>query len=86
LNHFATPSFWSSYRGLPADMQALADKCFALLKTNPRHPSLHLKKAGRFWSVRVGKRHRALAREHSDGLLWFWIGSHDVYQEFLKDS
>jgi len=30
-------------------------KNFELLKKNPYHPSLHLKKVGRYWSVRVGK-------------------------------
>ena len=38
-----------------------------------------LKKVGRFWSVRVGSRHRALAVEVDAGLLWFWIGSHADY-------
>jgi hypothetical protein len=32
------------YRALPADIRALADKNFALLKSDPRHPSLHLKR------------------------------------------
>jgi hypothetical protein len=54
----------------------LADKNYALLKQEPRHPALRLKKVGRFWSVRVGLRDRALATEVDDGLLWFWIGSH----------
>jgi hypothetical protein len=50
---------------------ALADKDYALLKENRRHPSLQLKKVGRFWSVRVGSGYRALAVEVEDGLLWF---------------
>lgn len=43
----------------------------ALLKCNPRHPSLHFKKVGRFWSVRVGLHHRAigvLRSERAGGL------------------
>jgi hypothetical protein len=58
---------------------ALADKNYTLLKENPRQPSLQLKKVGRFWSVRVGSRYRALAVEIDDGLLWFWIGSNADY-------
>ena len=46
MEHFATPTFWHLYRQLPADVRTLADKNFALLKQNPSHPSLHLKKAG----------------------------------------
>lgn len=49
------------------------------MKADGRHPSLQLKKVGRFWSVRVGLRYRALARDRSDGLVWFWIGPHDTY-------
>ncbi|MFO7628961.1 MAG: hypothetical protein R6W06_05480 [Prochlorococcaceae cyanobacterium] len=50
-------------------MKHQADRAYALLKADPRHPSLHLKKVGRFWSVRVGLRHRALAIEAGDDLL-----------------
>ena len=53
----------------------MADAAYERLKSNPRHPSLHLKKIGRFWSVRVGSHHRALAVEESDGLVWFWIAT-----------
>jgi hypothetical protein len=49
------------------------------LKQDPRHPSLHFKKVGRFWSARVGAHYRALAVEASDGLVWFWIGNHADY-------
>ncbi|HUH83723.1 MAG TPA: hypothetical protein VLX85_03895 [Stellaceae bacterium] len=50
-----------------------------MLKENPRHPSLRFKKVGRYWSVRIGSRYRALAVEIDDGLLWFWIGSDAEY-------
>jgi len=76
VKHFATPRFWKAYDGLPAEIQKLADKNFELLKGDPDHPSLNLKKVGRFWSARVGRSYRALAAEHDDGLLWFWIGTH----------
>jgi hypothetical protein len=54
LNHFATPGFWFHYRQLPPDIRELADKNFALLRNDPRHPSLRFKKIGQFWSARVG--------------------------------
>ena len=47
----------------------LSDANYQLLKTDPRHPSLHFKKVGRYWSVRVGIRHRALAVEVDEGYL-----------------
>jgi hypothetical protein len=36
LKHFASPAFWSHYRLLPAEVQQLADKCFELMKAEPR--------------------------------------------------
>jgi hypothetical protein len=84
MKHFATPDFWLSYRQLPGEVRNLADKNFALLKQDPSHPSLRLKKVGQFWSARVGLRYRSLAKERADGLVWFWIGPHDEYDRFLK--
>jgi len=43
-----------SYFELPVEVRNLADQKFELLKLDPKHRSLHFKKVGRFWSVRVG--------------------------------
>ncbi len=83
MRHFASQSFWEAYARLPDHIRALADKNYALLKEDERHPSLQLKKVGRFWSVRVGARYRALAVEVDAGLLWFWIGSHADYDALI---
>jgi len=79
MRHFTSPPFWELYDNLPAPIQELADKNYRLLKTNPRHPSLQLKKVGKYWSVRVGLKYRAVAVEIQEGLLWFWIGTHAEY-------
>ncbi len=84
MKHFASPAFWACYQGLPQRIQDLADKNYAILKENPKHPSLHLKKVNQYWSVRVGISYRALAVEMDEGLLWFWIGSHAEYDRLLK--
>jgi len=83
LKHFASPEFWGLYRSLPQPIQDLADKSYTLLKNDPRHPSLHLKKVGRYSSIRVGLHYRALAVEVPNGLLWFWIGSHEEYNKLM---
>ena len=83
MNHHTSPSFWECYKQLPEAIPKLADKNFALLKTNPTHPSLHFKKVGRFRSARVGRNFRALAVESDDGLLWFWIGNHAEYERLI---
>lgn len=69
MRHFASRRFWNAYEALPPPLRELADKNFALLKQDPRHPSLRLKKIGSYWSVRVGLGYRALATEVDDGLL-----------------
>jgi hypothetical protein len=51
VKHRASPKFWRFYAELPTEIQELADKNYALLKSDPHHPSLHFKKVGRFWSV-----------------------------------
>ncbi len=84
MRHFANLGFWECYEKLPNRTRRLADKKFALLKSNPQHPSLHLKKIGDFWSVRVGLDYRALAIEGDTGLIWFWIGPHDEYERMLS--
>ena len=83
MRHHAAPDFWTAYRSLPANVQAHADRDYSLLKADPDHPSLHLKKIDEFWSVRVGIHHRALGVDVSDGILWFWIGSHAEYDRII---
>lgn len=84
MKHHAAPDFWTSYRSLPANVRALADRAYDLLQADPHHPSLHLKKIDTFWSVRVGAHHRALGIDVSDGILWFWIGSHADYDRITR--
>ena len=83
MKHYASPDFWSCYRALAKEVQELADKSFALLRGDPKHPSLHVKKVDRFWSARVGLHYRALAVKAPDGLLWFWIGTHGEYDKIV---
>jgi len=83
LNHHASPEFWQSYHSLPSSVQRLADRCFDRLRRNPRHPSLHFKKVGRYYSARVGIHHRAVGIEASDGIVWFWIGPHAEYDKLI---
>jgi hypothetical protein len=73
MKHFASPAFWERYQNLPAPVRAVADKNYALLKADPWHPSLHFKKVGKYWSVRVGRLYRALAMEVDGGLVWFGL-------------
>ena len=84
MRHHATASFWGLYEKLPKSIQQLAREKFEVLKTNPRHPSLHLKKVDQYWSVRVGIKYRALGVEIDEGVLWFWIGTHAAYDKMVE--
>jgi hypothetical protein len=83
VTHHASKKFWHFYKQLPRGIGRLADRSFKLLKQNPRHPSLHFKNVGRFWSVRVGIHHRALAIQDGEAIVWFWIGHHTEYDQIL---
>lgn len=86
MKHFTLPRFWQHYHQLPNDIQALADKNYQLLQIDPQHPLLHFKKVGKarqLWSVRVGAHYRALGLDKPEGVVWFWIGTHAVYNQLL---
>lgn len=83
MKHYASPRFWERYELLPPAVRQLADKSFLLMKADPRHPSLNLKKIGDYRVARVGLHYRALAVEAPDALVWFWIGSHAEYDQII---
>jgi hypothetical protein len=83
VKHSASRRFWTAYEALPASIRAVADANFDLLKRDPRHPSLQFKKVGKYWSVRVGLRYRALAVQADDTYVWFWIGPHADYDRII---
>jgi hypothetical protein len=82
--HRTTDRFWRSFARLPQSVQEVARENFELLKQNPAHPSLRLKKAGTLWSARVGLNHRALAVEDGADFIWVWIGPHDEYERLIR--
>ena len=83
MRHFASAHFWRAFAALPPGVQELARAKFDLLKSNPTHRSLHLKKAGQYWSVRISRNYRALGKGVEGGVLWAWIGSHRDYERMV---
>ncbi len=82
--HQATNRFWKDFDALPNHIQQLSQKNFELLKKDPLHPSLHFKKTGKFWSIRIGNNYRALALKDEDSFIWVWIGSHSAYNHMIR--
>jgi hypothetical protein len=67
-------------------VQSVARANYELLKSDPRHPSLHFKRVGRYWSARVGASHRALGIDSRVGIVWFWIGPHEEYVRLIRQA
>jgi hypothetical protein len=86
VNHFADPEFWKRYERLSPEVQETADKNFKLLKSNPKHPSLHFKQIKKYWSVRVNLEIRALAVATGEDYVWFWIGGHKEYDRIIDNQ
>jgi hypothetical protein len=69
-----TPKFWQRYPLLPERAQRLADKCYRLCQSNPKHRSIRFKQLEghpTLYSARVGIHYRAIAqrrRSHDLGL------------------
>lgn len=83
----ATEEFWKCFFKLPKQVQEKAKASFVLWKDNPSHPSLHFKKVHSkrpIYSVRVGISHRAIGVLAGDTLIWFWIGSHETYNNLVN--
>ena len=83
MKHLATPRFWRCFGTLPDSVQELARKNLDLLKIDERHPSLHFKKIGKFYSIRIGLPYRALGVKTPEGVAWFWIGNHADYDKLI---
>lgn len=81
------PSFWKAYERLSKDVKGQARKSYEIWRKNPFHPSLHFKCVNHeenVWSLRVSRGYRALCLFEDDLVVWFWIGSHDEYEKFIR--
>lgn len=81
------PSFWTAYNSLDNEIKHRARKAYRLWSENPFHPSLHFKCINDdedIWSVRITRSYRAVGILSQDTVTWFWIGSHDDYEQFFS--
>lgn len=80
MRFIRTQRFKDAYRRLDTVTAAKADKALALLSSNPRHPSLRLKKmrsAEDVWEMRVDRDHRMTLRIEKDCYVMRNIGKQD---------
>lgn len=78
-----TRKFRELFAALPENVRQLARKQYLVWRSNPQHPSLHFKKIGSLWSVRINLEFRALGIEDGGTLYWFWIGNHKEYDRLI---
>lgn len=86
MEHILNEDFWGFCAKLPRDVQRRIPQKFELLRQNPRHPSLHFKKVGDHWSIRICKGYRAVARRENNTFVWFWAGKHDEYMRRIRQN
>jgi len=82
-----TRDFWKLFQQLPKTIQLRAIMTYRRWQTNSYHPSLHFKPVGinlPIYSVRIGYAWRALGLWKGDTITWFWIGSHEEYNQVIK--
>lgn len=87
MNSYLTEEFEQLFAKLPERVQKKARKNYLLWRSNPGHPSLDFKRVHPhrpIYSVRIGTGWRALGIVEGDAILWFWIGSHNAYNNMLR--
>lgn len=78
-----TPGFRKLYAALPREVREQARRRFKLWSDDPRHPSLHFKKVGDYWSARVDNDYRVLGTMADGHMIWFFIGRHSGYDRLI---
>jgi hypothetical protein len=82
-----TEKFRALFALLPNVIKAQAKEAYQQFKKDPYHPSLQFKRIHStkpIYSVRVNIDYRAVGIIKDDEIVWFWIGSHNVYDKFLR--
>jgi hypothetical protein len=79
-----TTQFRKLYNRLPLHVQYEAQDTYKLFLANPYHPSLHFKQIDSedpVYSVRIGRKYRAVGWYSNGTILWYWIGTHEEYNK-----
>ncbi len=82
-----TERFRKTFENLPLKIQEDAKKVYKLWKSNPYMKNLRFKRINdkqNIYSVRIGLSYRALGLKKDDTMIWFWIGSHNDYDNLIK--
>ena len=78
---YRTDNFKKKYQKLPQPIKKATQKQLELLLSNPRHPSLNIKKmqdSRNIWEARITKGYRFTFQVEKDEYILRNIGSHDI--------
>ncbi len=81
---FRTERFKKEFKRLPKEVQERTDKALEWFVSNPRHPSLHVKKmegTSDIWELRVSENYRITFQFVQEGALLRRIGTHNVLRQ-----
>lgn len=87
MDSYTDKNFWKYFKALPIPVQLLAMRKYFLWKNDPFHSGLHFKQIDPkfpIYSVRIGSDWRALGRKEGNSISWYWIGSHEDYNNLIK--
>jgi Txe/YoeB family toxin of Txe-Axe toxin-antitoxin module len=82
-----TEKFRALFVLLPSTIKTQAKQAYQQFKKDPYHPSLQFKRVHStkpIYSVRVNIDYRAVGIVRDNEIIWFWIGSHSIYDKLLK--
>ena len=86
MKSVTTEKFRKALSKLPEGIQANARSAYHKWKIDPNTPSLRFKTIHPnkpIYSVRVGLSYRALGIKEDSTMIWFWIGSHEDYNNLI---
>ena len=91
IRNCRTSQFRALFQGLPESVKELAQAAFRRFVENPNHPALRLHRLQNnskgshrtgSWSVSITKQYRAIYVVDGDTNVWYWVGSHNDYENF----
>ena len=87
MKSIRTKTFKKRYDALPDSAKNQAITAYRMFVKDPFHPSLQFKQVDpsdtSIYSVRIGRSWRALGKRQNDTIYWFWIGSHEEYNNII---
>lgn len=87
MKSVTTQAFRRLYAKATKERQNKIRRAFRLWILDPNHPSLRFKKGHNsmpIYSARVDLDWRAVGVLKNETMVWFWVGSHQHYEELLK--